>query len=125
MSPLDQQFEAVRMEFPAASIEARSGGSALITVPDFPVPTGWSKDRTMVRFLAPVGYPFAQPDCFWACADLRLAGGAMPHATNLTPIPETNVPLLWFSWHVQKWNPSRDTLMSFVRVIEKRLRDPR
>jgi hypothetical protein len=31
--------------------------------------------------------------------------------------------LLWFSWHLTTWCPSRDTVASYLRFVESRLRD--
>lgn len=125
MTPLQQQFELLRATYPDATLEMLPSGAALVTVPEVELPRGWSQPATTVRFLAPVGYPLARPDCFWADVGLRLEGGAMPSATNLTPIPEVNVPQLWFSWHVGQWNPNRDGLLSYFRVVLERLRTPK
>ena|SRR5437762_313248 len=123
MTPLQQQFEALRAEFPAAIMEPLPSGAALISIPDFPLPPGWSQPRTTVRFLAPVGYPMAKPDSFWASPELRLQNGAMPQATNQSAIPEANgSPQLMYSWHLGQWNPNRDGLLTYLRVIEQRLR---
>jgi hypothetical protein len=98
-------------------------GSVLITVDNVPLPPGWNREQTSIRFVAPTGYPFAQPDCFWADPGLALANGLVPQSSNQQqPIPETNAPGTWFSWHVQHWNPNRDGLLSFFRVIEQRLK---
>jgi hypothetical protein len=123
MTPLQQHFEVLRAEYPTAILAPLSSGAALISIPDFPLPPGWSRPTTTVRFLAPVGYPLAKPDCFWCESELRLQSGGMPQFTNQTPIPEADgSPQLWFSWHVNQWNPSRDGLLTYLRVIERRLR---
>jgi hypothetical protein len=123
MTPLQQQFEALRAEFPGATMEPLPSGAALVSIPDFPLPSGWLQSRTTVKFLAPVGYPLAKPDSFWASPDLRLQNGAMPQSTNQSGIPEVNgSPQLMFSWHLSQWNPNRDALLTYLRVIEQRLR---
>lgn len=122
MGPAEAQLEAIRSIFPAASAEPRADGAVLITVPDVPLPPGWNRPTTTIYFMAPSGYPAAQPDCFWADASLRLANGGMPHATNIMPIPGDATPRVWFSWHLTGgcWNPLRDTLLSYVRTIQGR-----
>lgn len=98
-------------------------GAILITIDDYELPPGWSRERTNIRFITPLGYPFAQPDCFWADPGLSLASGLAPQSSNQQqPIPETNEPGTWFSWHVQHWNPNSDTLLSFFRAIQQRLK---
>lgn len=119
--PVEAQLDAVRAVFPEASAVARSDGTALVTVPGVPLPPGWNAPTTTIYFLAPAGYPMAQPDCFWADPTLRLAGGAMPQSSGLNSIPGETEPRLWFSWHLTGgWNPVRDTLLSYVRTIQGR-----
>ncbi|MBI3504677.1 MAG: hypothetical protein HY059_07535 [Proteobacteria bacterium] len=102
-------------------------GGVLIRVPGVRV-TGWNRDVIDVLFVAPPGYPAAQPDCFWVePSEFRLANGATPKASNdSNPIPGEVQPrsTTWFSWHVQGWNPSRDTLKTYFKVILDRLKTP-
>ena len=116
------QFEKVKRRFAGATIEPLPSGAALVTIPDFPVPPGWSAPTTTVRFLVPVGYPGPQPDCFWASIGLRLAYGQPPQASNeINLIPETPHGGLWFSWHVSGgWNPARDDLSTWISMITRR-----
>ena len=125
MTPLEAQFEILKVSYPAATLTKLPSGAAIIRIPNVPVPAGWSKTHVTVRFLAPVGYPMATPDCFWVDPDLRLGNGGMPQGSNMNPMPEVNEPLLWFSWHVGKWNPNRDNLVSYTKVIESRLKEAR
>ncbi|WP_460894898.1 E2/UBC family protein [Ramlibacter monticola] len=104
-------------------------GAAVVTIPDFPLPAGWSSSSTVVRFVVPVGYPGPAPDCFWASSGLRLQNGSMPQASqDPNPIPELGDVGLWFSWHVTdpaaSWHPNRDTLTTYVGIIAERFRRP-
>src|SRR6266511_2225472 len=124
MTPLEQQFEILSSHFPGASIEHLSNGSAVITIPEVPLPPGWSRQKATVRFVAPAGYPFAKPDCFWADSDLRLASGATPQSTGNNPIPgAAPMPLTWFSWHLAQWNPNRDSLVTYLYGVRGRFRN--
>src|SRR6266850_1845514 len=96
MTIQEQQLQRLQKEFPNARLEARPDGSFLVVIPEVPLPQGWNKDRTTIIFHAPVGYPAAKPDCFWADADLRLAGGASPKNTGFQPPPTGAEPKLWF-----------------------------
>lgn len=126
MTLLEEQIEILRSQYPDVSVRHLPSGAALIVLPHMPLPSGWSKQATNVSFLAPVGYPHAKPDCFWADADLRLASGAPPANTGGNPIPEINEHgHLWFSWHTAQWNPNRDSLLTYVNVIKNRFRDIR
>ncbi|WP_176478459.1 E2/UBC family protein [Mesorhizobium sp. WSM3876] len=123
MTPLDIQVQQLRERFGAADALPLAGGAILVTVPEVPLPVGWSKAASAIRFLAPAGYPFAALDCFWADPDLRLAGGGMPQNSAMNNIPETSEAGLWFSWHLTSgWNPNRDTLCSWMNTILDRLR---
>ena len=127
MTPLEKQFADLVSAYPGATKELLPSGAVLIRVPDVkPRQGGWNRDSITVSFLAPAGYPAARPDCFWADADLALAGGQTPSSSNKMPIPEKGgPPLTWFSWHLQSWDPVRDTLLTYVRVIRNRLEPAR
>jgi hypothetical protein len=125
MTPTQQQFEVLRGTAAQASIQGLPDGSHLIVVPAYELPDGWSKPRVDVKFIAPVGYPLARPDCFWADVDLRLKNGNPPMNTGNTPLPYATGPHLWFSWHVATWNPNNDSLLTYLYVIKRRLHDPR
>src|SRR5438105_3315024 len=94
----------------------------MVEVPEIDLPHGWSKPKTTVRFLVPFAYPAAPPDCFWADADLTLDGGRIPQGSGRQPIPGFPDQLLWFSWHVQQWDPNSHTLSSYLQVVKNRLR---
>jgi hypothetical protein len=121
MSLAQQQLVRVQKDFPGANGEQRPDGSYIVTVPNIGLPAGWNKDSVTVTFVAPVGYPSAKPDCFWTDADLRLANGTSPKNTGNQISPSGNEPKLWFSWHTTAWDPNRDNLLSYVRVILDRL----
>ncbi len=125
LSPVTlKQFERFKARYSAATLVALPSGSALIAMPDLPLPGGWSRTATTVRFIAPAGYPGPVPDCFWADADLTLANGAAPHASQINVIPETQQQGRWFSWHVtdsqSSWNPNRDGLLTYAVIVRER-----
>ena len=119
------QLDDLTKVFPGSTLESISGGAGLVTVPDVSLPEGWNKRTTTIWFLVPVGYPSATPDCFYADSDLRLVNAAMPGSSGMQEIPNVGGgPRLWFSWHVSGWQPTRDTLLTYVRVIRDRLNRP-
>lgn len=126
MTPIQQQFQILKDQYEGASLQPLPSGAFLITIPDYKIPEGWSHDKVKIKFIVPIGYPLAKPDCFWVDPQqLRLSGGAMPQNSNIQSIPEVNENHLWFSWHIAKWNPNRDSLSSYIKVIEARLRELR
>ncbi|RJF90314.1 E2/UBC family protein [Sphingomonas cavernae] len=123
---LTMQLEQLRERFGDVQSRPMASGTTLVAVRGVHLPEGWSKASTTIRFLIPPGYPFAQLDCFWADADLRLTGGAMPQSSAPNGIPETTEMGLWFSWHLTgAWNPNRDTLSSWMNVVIERMRQVR
>jgi hypothetical protein len=126
LTPFQEQLAGLQQQYPAAIAQPLPSGAILITISGVDLPPGWSKSYTAVQFVVPLGFPHAQPDCFWADQDLKLQSGTIPQNTAVNPIPETGVTALWFSWHLtQPWNPNKDTLSTWVAVIRNRLRDVR
>ena len=120
------QFQRIKEHYPDAEITEYPDGVAVLTATVRTLPEGaWNKTETKVLVVVPVGYPVAKPDCFWTEVDLRLHTGAQPTNTAFTAPPHHNVHLLWFSWHISKWNPNKDGLVTYMRTVEGRLREPR
>jgi hypothetical protein len=119
-----EQLGGLREDYPNASVERLPSGAHLVTVPHVALPPGWNQQTITILFLAPPGYPAAQPDCFWVePGQFRLANGGTPQGSNdSNPIPELTPPrqFTWFSWHLQSWNPNRDSLFTYFNVIMKR-----
>ena len=109
-------------DFDALETRGMPDGTTIVSA-DIDLPEGWSQSRTRVRFLQPVAFPSAQPDCFFADLDLRLAAGAMPMNSGIQQLNGQD--LLWFSWHLSTWSPATDNTATYLRFIERRLRDVR
>lgn len=126
VTPLESQVATLQEQFPGTTMQLLPSGAGLVSIPNVRLSAGWSKGATEILFLAPAGFPHAQPDCFWADADLRLQGGGLPQSAAVNTIPETARSALWFSWHLGRpWNPNRDTLLTWFGVIRNRLREAR
>ncbi|MYM00196.1 hypothetical protein GR702_20805 [Novosphingobium sp. FGD1] len=123
---IDMQLEQLQERFVEADIQRLASGTRLVTVPKVILPVGWSQPSTVIRFLIPPGYPYAQLDCFWADCGLRLAGGGLPQNSQAMAIPEADIMGWWFSWHLNgAWDANRDTLSSWMNVILERLKEAR
>jgi hypothetical protein len=125
VGPIEEQFARLQGVYAGSTSAGLPDGTTLVTVPSVMLPPGWNRAATTVSFIVPVGYPMARPDCFWAEVGLRLAGGGMPQGAGVNPVPGTGQPGLWFSWHLAVWNPVTDSLLTYVRVIQRRLAEPR
>jgi len=123
--PIEDQMQHIRRVCPQALTRALSDGTTLVTIADVPLPAGWSQPTTAVNFVVPTGYPVAKPDCFYADAELRLANGGMPQSSGPNVLPGTSESRLWFSWHIASWNPATDSLLTYLRVIQRRLAEVR
>ena len=115
---------------PDASATSLRNGGFIVTVPEVDIGPGWSQTRVDVLFLIPPGYPAARPDCFWVHpTGLRLADGSTPQNTNdSNAIPgddRTDRKTTWFSWHLQSWDPNKDTLTRYFNAIMQRLKPAR
>lgn len=122
MDQLEQHFADLKAKRADASLTRVPNGTALVTVPGCVLPDGWSAQSTTVYFIAPVGYPIARPDTFWT-DPLRLSNGSPPQNSGTNGaegLPGGN--LTWFSWHPTTWDPGHDTLLSYLRMVEARLR---
>jgi hypothetical protein len=124
MTPLEQQLQHLQSNHPRATLKRLPSGAHLITVPNVSLPPGWNQKIVTVLFVAPPGYPGAQPDCFWVePKGLRLQNGGTPNGSNdSNPIPEEGPRGTWFSWHLQRWNPNTDSLITYFNVIMRRLK---
>lgn len=131
---LEAQFEDLKKRISdrkwgeQVTMTGMPNGGTLIKVHRVPI-TGWNRPAADVLFVAPPGYPSAQPDCFWVEPNgLRLENGGTPQASNDgNPIPGDPQPrgTTWFSWHVQSWNPNKDSLVGYFHTIMDRLRPAR
>jgi hypothetical protein len=128
MTPIERQLAELKAAYPEAKLAPLPNGSHLIEVVGYPLPSGWNRKEATILFVAPPGYPGAQPDCFWIDpAGFRLANGGTPQNTNdSNAIPGVNGrSTTWFSWHLQTWNPNNDSLLTYLNVITQRLYPPR
>lgn len=130
--------------YPQAHAVRAPSGAHLVVVPSVRL-HGYTHDICTVLFLLPPGYPAAQPDHFWIdIPDLELdplgdelkedsdgkwrARYWKPKCTNrhnrIPEFPQWSA-TLWFSWHLQMWNPNTDNLITYFNVIGHRLKPAR
>lgn len=126
MSLVVAQFEKLREDYPNAVRQDVGDGSFVITVPSVAIPDGWTAKEATIRFVVPVGYPMARPDCFWTDDTLILSDGRVPQNTGTNSLPLTPpIPQRWYSWHLVAWSPNSDTLTTYLNVIRKRFAELR
>jgi hypothetical protein len=124
VSLLNAHLQRLQEKYAGASPQPLGNGATLIVVPGVALPPGWNRPSTTVYILAPVGYPMAQPDCFWTDVDLRVQNGGVPKNAQQQSLPNGAQPALWFSWHPNGWNANKDDLRTYVKIVEDRLKRP-
>jgi hypothetical protein len=120
------------MYWPQTHHQQNIHGHNLIVVPGVLLPKGWDATICTVLFLAPPGYPAARPDHFFTDIEIRLADKSHPHNTNVSNgeyLGHLGWPQwaksMWWSWHLQMWDPNRSNLFTYMKVIQQRLNPAR
>jgi hypothetical protein len=89
----------------------------------FPLGQAYRPDKSDLMVFTSVQYPNAGFDMFWVGEDVVLAAtGAPPQSADQL---EVYIGRRWrrFSWHLNRaWNPSHDSLVTWVCTVEERLR---
>lgn len=101
---------------------------ALLVVPDLPLPDGWNKGKSTVRFWLPVNFPYTTPFDFWCDEDLRLSSGGVPSLACVLDAPWGGRGL-WFRHSLRTWRggygPGRNTITTYFHTIRLRLETAR
>ena len=120
---LESDLAALRQEGHKVSAyrEPPTGSQIFVVFEHYPLPTGWSKSETRLLIIADISYPNSKLDMFWVDQDIRLADGRIPQGGGNF---ETYLGQQWhrFSWHVQKWNPAVENLVTYLGTVDARLR---
>lgn len=119
----DVELQSLEARYGDVQVVRQPDGSVRVVLASVRLPRGWSQANSRIAFVLPVGYPAAQPDCFFADESLRLASGALPQNAGIQQFG--NATWLWFSWHVSGWTPGRDNSVTFAHFIESRLANAR
>lgn len=92
-----------------------------IIIHDYPISDSiWSRKIVDLLVVAHPSYPNAKMDMFWVDPAIsRKDGGNINGGTNASKFGKT-----WqqFSWHVTSWNPAHDNLITYLDVVNERLR---
>jgi len=132
MDYIEDGIERLRTKWPQAHAEKSKFGHHLIFVPSVKLPKQYRENICTVLFIAPPGFPAACPDHFFTDIEVRCDKSlAMPHNTNLGNgdlLRHLGWPQwkesMWWSWHMQMWNPNQSSLFTYMKVIEQRFLSP-
>lgn len=102
-------------------IEIIDGQEICIIIKNYAIPRGkWSRDTVDLLVITHPSYPNAKMDMFWVDPAITLQNGTSPKAAGIVSKCGRN----WqqFSWHVSTWNPARDNVITYLDVVNDRLR---
>jgi hypothetical protein len=116
---LESHLDVLRDRGLEVEVHPESGGWVFVVIRKYPLPDGYSKNHADLLLKVPPPYPNGSMDMFWVDDDLRLANGTLPSSTTIEHYLGRN--WLRFSWHPQNWHPSRDSILTFIAFVERRL----
>ncbi len=98
----------------------RNSNTIYIIFDCYPLPRGWNKKETKLLLISDISYPNSKIDMFWVDTDVLLADGKVPQAGESI---ENHNGQTWrrFSWHVKKWNPAVDSVITYLGTVDARL----
>lgn len=113
------EAEELRRRGFVPQLHPQGDGWVFVVFDEYPVPDGFNQKSTSLLVKVPPNYPLGGLDMFWTDPQVRLAGGSLPANTGV----ESYLGRSWlrFSWHPHRWNPSSDSLASYLKFIDKRL----
>ena len=121
ISPLLQEHIRI-LEREGHKIEIYVDSEIHIVFKNYEIPAQiWDRNKTDLLIITHSTYPNAKMDMFWVNPPISLKSGKKAQATDTT---EDKLGINWlrFSWHVQSWNPGKDNLITYLDVVNDRLR---
>ena len=116
---LQEHIEQLRSQ--GYNIETKEDSEICIIFNEYKIPSNiWTLDKVNLLVVTHPTYPNAKMDMFWVDPPIVLKSGAQPQAVSV----ETRCGGNWqrFSWHVQNWNPAHDNLITYLNVVDDRLK---
>jgi len=103
------------------NIEVKEDSEICIIFKDYLIPSNiWNSNKIDLLVVTHPTYPNAKMDMFWVDPHITLKSGVQAQAVS----PEIKCGKNWlrFSWHVQSWNPAHDNLITYLNVVDDRLK---
>jgi hypothetical protein len=118
---VQNQIDRVRQAYPNLVVSQQPDGSIDLELPTYELPPGWTKQQTSVLVSIPVGYPDNKPYGLYVDPDLGLASGQQ--AGGLRPQAKSGRNWSFFSWNSAEWDPHRDPLWKYVKIMLSRFEE--
>ena len=116
---LISEAEELRLGGHALQLLQQEDGWTFAVFENYPLPEGFNHQTTKLLIKVPPNYPLGGLDMFWTNPQVLLSSGVLPANTSVEHYLDT--PWLRFSWHPNRWNPSSDSLTSYLKFINMRL----
>ncbi len=101
---------------------ASRGEERFVTLPEVPLPPGWTHSAVTVAFEVHPYFPCVAPQGFWVKEDVRLEGGGLPQWTRAgyrnDPLPAGFVSF-WLHGP-RTWSINGDTLLTYAHFVRMR-----
>jgi hypothetical protein len=115
---LEPEVAKIRAEFGACDVRPQPDGSVVLAIGPVALDSGWSRAESRILLVVPPGYPEQRPQGFFADGGLTLAGGA--HAKCSGQIIVAGEAVTTFCWNPQLWDPSKDDLWKYAKLMAER-----
>ena len=105
-------------------IRITAASEIYIVLKNYQIPRSiWNRDRADILVITHPTYPNAKMDMFWVDPPISLKNGSSPGGVS----PDSRCGREWqrFSWHVKDWSPAHDNLITYLDVVDYRLRQNR
>lgn len=120
--PLLQDHVRV-LESRGFAVEVTVSDAIYIVIKDYPIPEAiWDRSSSDLLVMAYDTYPNAPLDMFWLDPPVSRRNGQADGVGT-----ETRNGREWqsFSWHIGGWDPAHDSLLTYLDVVDDRLRRDR
>jgi len=102
-------------------VNVTDGQEICIVIKDYAIPGQiWSRDKVDLLVIAHPSYPNDKMDMFWVNPPITLLNKNQAKAVSMEN--KCGKPWQRFSWHVNTWNPGTDNLITYLDVVNERLR---
>ena len=98
---------------------AGGNGKYGLLIEEFPIPGGFSVEKSTLMVLVPSGYPGSMLDMFYFFPPLDKSDGSLPEAV----VPEAHFGRTWQRWsrHRCSWQPGIDSIVTHIEYVKNQL----
>ena len=115
---LEPEIEKLRTEFGGCEVRPQPDGSVVLALGPVALDSGWGQAESRVFLVVPPGYPDQRPQSFFADGGLKLASGSEPKCSGQNTV--AGEPATYFCWNPQVWDPSKDDLWKYAKLMAER-----